>query len=219
MNKKQKRWGVWDLVLVVMGLIPGAAAILLYDQLPDPMASHFGVNGNVDGYQGKLSFLLLLGLLSAGLPILMKVTRFIDPKRDNYEKFNRAFEIIRFVTTAFFSIIFGFILIYNLGYQMNVQNFIMFMLGIMLIVMGNYVGQFRFNFLVGIRTPWTLTNEQVWRRTHRMAGPLWMITGVVSLICAYLPGDIAVWLFGLALAVAVLLPMIYSYLLYRRIGK
>lgn len=205
-----------DLLLFLIGLIPLGAALVLYDRLPEQMAVHFGLNGKPDGYQSKLSFLILFSLLVIGLPILLKISRFIDPIQTNYEKFARAFEIIRVALTILLSSSFFITLLYNLGYSVNIQMFALTGIGLLFLIIGNYMGQLRFNYFIGIRTPWTLADEAVWRRTHRLAGPIWMFSGIVSIFAALLPAMAAVWSFGFALGTSVLLPTVYSFVLYKQ---
>jgi uncharacterized membrane protein len=216
MTKTKTNWKFIDLLLLLIGLIPLVAAFFLYDMLPDRMAVHFGLNGQPDGYQSKLSFLIAFGLLVIGLPLLMKMFRFIDPKRPNYEKFNRAFEIVRVALTVFLSGLFSIVLLYNLGYSLNMLIFVLVGIGLLFLIIGNYMGQVRFNYFMGIRTPWTLADEDVWRRTHRLAGPVWMLAGLVAVFAAFLPGSAAVWAFGTAFVISVLLPTLYSYVLFKQ---
>jgi uncharacterized membrane protein len=219
MNHNAKKWGKIDFFLVLLAAIPIVLSFVLYDKLPDRLAVHFGVTGHPNRYQGKESFLILSSLVILGLPILLKVLSFTDPKRENYEKFRTAFDLMRVVLTLFLNAIFGFTLAYNLGYHIDVQTFVLIGIGVMFLVFGNYMGQIRFNYFIGIRTPWTLANETVWSRTHRFAGPIWAFMGLIALICSFLPGNVAVWVFGTTLAIGSICPIVYSFLLYRRLLK
>lgn len=219
MTKTKIKWGAIDGLLLLVGLMPVIAAILWYDRLPESIAVHFGISGEPNGYQNKATFLWFAGLLTLGLPLFMKLTRYIDPKRENYEKFEGAFEAVRIALSLLMAGVVGFILAYNLGYQVNIQMFVLLTVGLLYVITGNYMGQFRFNYLIGIKTPWTLADPEVWRRTHRFAAPVWVVAGIVAVICAFLPGIIAVWIFGTAIAVSVILPMVYSYVQFRRIRK
>jgi uncharacterized membrane protein len=219
MNHNMKKWGKIDLFLVLLAAIPIVVSFIMYDKLPDRLAVHFGVTGHPNRYQEKVSFLILSSLVILGLPILLKVLSFIDPKRENYEKFRTAFDLFRVILTLFLSAIFGFTLAYNLGYPINAQKFVLIGIGVMFVVFGNYMGQIRFNYFIGIRTPWTLANETVWSRTHRFAGPIWALMGLIAILCAFLPGNVAVWVFGAILAIGSISPIVYSFILYRRLQK
>ncbi|MGB8954650.1 MAG: SdpI family protein, partial [Tumebacillaceae bacterium] len=106
--------------------------------------------------------------------------------------------------------------LYNLGYEINASRVVRIIIGGIFAVMGNYLGRIRFNYFVGIRTPWTLANEEVWRRTHRFAGPVWFFCGLAALVCAFLPGALASILVIVILAVAVVVPIVYSYLAFAK---
>ncbi|PWK14908.1 SdpI family protein [Tumebacillus permanentifrigoris] len=216
--KSQMKWGVTDIMLAVIGLLPFGYGVLVYDRLPETMATHFGMQGEADGWQGKGSFLALMALLTLGLPMLMKVTRRIDPRSENYEKFEHVYDIFRLGITLILSAAMGATIFFNLGYAFSMQMFALVGLGLFFIVIGNYMGQVRYNYFIGIKTPWTLADEEVWRRTHRASGPLIVVTGLVSVIAAFLPNVVAAWVFGTVFAGSMLVfPMVYSYLQFQRL--
>lgn len=219
MNKTSNRWSWVDTLIVLIGLLPIAAAVLLYDKLPDLLAVHFGIDGTANGFQGKLSFLLTISAVIMGVPLLMKVFRGIDPKTQNYEKFHGFYEMFRLLLTVLLGGVLAMTLAYNLGYIVNIQMFVMLAIGVLWIIMGNYMARIRFNYFMGIRNAWTLANEEVWRKTHRMSGPLWMVSGLLILIGAFLPGIAAGWLLGIAIAVAIVIPTVYSYLAFRNLMR
>lgn len=214
-----RNWNWKDAALLLIGLLPGIAALLVYNRLPEQLATHFNFNGQADGYMPKLSGVLLLSLIGGAVPILFKVISKIDPKRDNYAKFQRAFEAIRLIATLFFSGIGLLTILYNLGYDTMRFSFVSAGLGVLFIVMGNYMGQIRANYTLGIRTPWTLANEHVWRQTHRFAGPLWVVCGLLLVAGAFFSGKWVPVFQLISIAVMVIVPLVYSFLLYRKIQK
>ena len=181
------------------------------------MATHFGTNGEANGYQGKFVFLLTSSLMLIGIPLLLKVIRYIDPKRNNYDKFELTFDRFRLIFSAFLSVMFGVTLFYNLGFDVNIQMIVLIGMGILFIFLGNYMSRIRLNYTMGIRTPWTLASEEVWRRTHRLAGPLWLIAGIIVINLAFLPGNLAFILMLIIIAIVALVPILYSYLLYKKL--
>lgn len=216
MSKATGRWKWVDLLILAVAAVPILLAIGFYDRLPESLAVHFNLRGEADGYQGKLSFLLTYGLLMTVMPWLMKLLPAIDPKRENYAKFNDIYELFRLLITLVLSGLLGIVIAYNLGYQVRIQMIVLLIIGGLWIIIGNYLGRIRFNYFVGIRTPWTLANEEVWRRTHRLAGPLWMEAGLIAILAAFLPGIVAVWGLGIALGLSVVIPTVFSYLFYRQ---
>ena len=216
MTEKQWTWGWRDLVLVLIGAIPLVLGWAWYDELPEQVASHFGMDGTPNGWMSKNGLLMLIGGFCIVLPLLMNLLRRIDPNRENYRKFQSAFELIRFATTGLLSGVFIMALAYNKGYDVNIQMYVLLGIGVLYLIFGNVMTQIRYNYFIGIRTPWTLASEDVWRRTHRVAGPLMMGAGAVSLIAAFLPGAIAIWVFLAAVAVSVGVPFVYSYVLFSK---
>lgn len=210
--KSKMKWGIQDLVLAVIGLVPIGYYLAVYDRMPETMATHFGISGDANGWMSKGAFLIFIILFSLGLPLFMKVTRRIDPRSENYDKFDNVYEIFRLgVTLVVATAMVGIILI-NQGYTFSMQMYVLIGLGLFLMTIGNYMGQIRFNYFIGIKTPWTLANEEVWRRTHRASGPLIVIAGIVSIVSAFLPNAVAVWVFGVVFAFSMLVfPLVYSY--------
>jgi len=111
---------------------------------------------------------------------------------------------------------FGLILAFNLGYRIHMQMAVLLMVGLIWMVIGNFLGQVRFNYFFGIRTPWTLADEEVWRRTHRLAAPLWVIAGGLMLISAFLPGWMSVGVLVAAIILTAMIPAVYSLIVYRK---
>jgi uncharacterized membrane protein len=207
---------VWkEIFLLLIGLSPAAGALILYDRLPETMASHFGLNNEVNGTMSKGMMILILVLLGL-VPLVMRLARTIDPKKTNYEKFTTAFEVKRFGSTLLLAVVGWVMIIYNLGHHVDILRFAMVSLGALFAVMGNYLTQVKINYMFGIRTPWTLGNEEVWRKTHRLGGPLMMIGGVIALITAFINDPVANVIFLLVIVITSLIPVFYSYVLYSR---
>jgi uncharacterized membrane protein len=212
-NDHHWRWSDW--VVLAIAILPILIAWMLYPALPPKMAVHFGITGQPNGYQSKSTFLICQGLLLLAIPLMIKYLPVLDPKRENYAKFRRFYEIFRLTITTFLAVMFGLILAFNLGYRIHMQMAVLLMVGLIWIVIGNFLGQVRFNYFFGIRTPWTLADEEVWRRTHRLAAPLWVIAGVLMLIAAFLPGWLAVGVLVAAIGLTAVIPAVYSGVIYR----
>lgn len=211
------KWERKDFIMLLIGLIPAIVACINYNKLPVAMATHFNATNEVDGFMDKLAAIAMLLFLGAGIPLLMKVSRKIDPKGANYAKFEGVYEMFRWVMSVFMMTVGMFLVLYNLGYKLNVKLFTSPLIGLLFLILGNVMGKVRFNYTFGIRTPWTLSDETVWRKTHRMAGPVWMAAGVVMIAGAFVPGSWSLPLTLTTIAVVVLFPTAYSYWLHRRL--
>lgn len=216
MNLQKIKWGKMDFISLIIILIPIALSVFLYNRLPDQLAVHFGINGTADGYQNKFTFLLSSVLFLIGVPLLLKITRYIDPKNKNYDKFESTYDMFRLILTAFLSVLYITMILFNLGYAVNIQMIVLIGIGLLFMYLGKSMSRIRYNYTMGIRTPWTLASEDVWQRTHRFAGPLWLIGGIVIIILAFLPGNLASIIMLIIVVIIALVPILYSFIIYKK---
>jgi uncharacterized membrane protein len=163
-------------------------SIIVYPSLPSEIASHWGVNGEVDGYMGKGFGTFFLPLLLIGLYALLIVLPKIDPKKENYEKFASTYNLIILLFVIFLAMLHVGVLLFNLGYDIKIDMIVPIAVGILFIVLGNYMPKFKHNYFVGIKTPWTLANEKVWAKTHRFGGKVFIVMGLVLILSAFING-------------------------------
>ncbi|QHT62957.1 DUF1648 domain-containing protein [Paenibacillus lycopersici] len=207
-----------EALYLLLALSPAIGALLLYDRLPETMATHFGVHNQVNGTMSKNAAILVLALLGL-VPLLMRIRRSLDPKKANFASFTAAFEISRFGAALLLTAAGWAMIVFNLGYDIDIRKIILIAVGLLFAVMGNYMTQVRPNYMFGIRTPWTLANEEVWRKTHRIGGPVMMLGGVVALAAAFFEGDASVAVFIGAIVLASLIPVAYSYVVFARLKR
>lgn len=165
-----------------IGLIIYLAAI--YTKLPDSIPIHYNYEGAIDGY-GSKSILWIIALIPLLTFIGMFFSRKLDPKRENYEKFDESYRIIRNVLTLFLALLMLITMLIPAGYDINIPLAITSVLSLLFIVLGNYLLTVKQNYFLGIRTPWTLASDNVWRKTHRLAGYEFIILGFVSIAGAF----------------------------------
>lgn len=211
--------GIHLLVIVALVLIFVVTAVL-YGQLPDPMPIHWNAAGVPDDFASRPFGAFLLPSTALAVYLLFLLLPRIDPRRDNYERFAGAYRVLRDAITLFLVLLQGLILYaLILGDSRLSTDFVLAGLAFLFMVMGGYMPRFRSNWFVGIRTPWTLSDDRVWRRTHRLGGRIFLLTGVIMLAGLLLPPG---WDFVLVMTsalVAALVPTVYSYLLYRRLER
>jgi uncharacterized membrane protein len=190
-------------------------ALFLYPQMPDPMPSHWNAAGEVDGYMAKSWGLFLMPLLAVGVFLLFLAIPKIDPLKANIAEFSRAYNLMMVLLIAYLLYIYALTLLWALGFQFNMTFMLLPAMGVLFIAIGYLVGKAKRNFFVGIRTPWTLSSDTVWAKTHQLGKWTFVGAGVVSILCAFL-GGIGFWIFTVTLLAAALVPIIYSYILWRR---
>jgi uncharacterized membrane protein len=190
--------------------------LVFYPQLPGQIPIHWDIGGNANGFASKLNAMLMS--ISSMLLIygIMVVTPRIDPKKENYKKFSKGFTIINLSLLLLFFAINLMIILSGLGYDTDIGIVIPLIVGALFIVLGNYMPQIKPNYFVGIKTPWTLNDEQNWKLTHRFGGKTFIISGSLFMISVLLPDKIAEIVIFPGLLIFLLLPIGYSYLLFRK---
>lgn len=205
-------------ILVVFQVLIFLSAIYFFPLLPDKIPTHWNAQGIIDGYSPKLMIFLF-----ALMPILiygfMGILPKIDPKREAYTKHNKAYQTVRFTTSIFMAGIYLITIFAALGYSIKVDMFVKFGVGVLFIIIGNVLSQARQNYLFGIKTPWTLANEEVWRKTHRVGAYVFVILGLVMIVGAFFTGNVSATIIFASIIIAVVFPFVYSYLEYRKITK
>jgi uncharacterized membrane protein len=204
--------------LLNLGLVAAAfvATAAVYGRLPARVPSHWNVAGQVNGWMPKPWGALLTPLIMLGIYLMFVVIRRASPKGYRTESFAGALEIVEAALLAFMLMITIVTLLAGLGQPVPMNRVVPISVGLLLVVLGNFMGKFTRNFFVGIRTPWTLANEEVWLRTHRLGGKVFVAGGLV-VVAAGLAGGGSLLPFLLVFPLLVLVPSVYSYVLYRRL--
>lgn len=209
---KKYKWTL--LISSVIILLPIGFGLAVWDRLPDVIATHWGVDNQPNGYSGK-------NMVVFGMPLLMLAMQWfcLAAMELDVKKRNHGPQVVRFMLWIIPAVsLFTMAVTYSsaLGAKLNVGFWALLLLGLVFVATGNYLPKCRQNWTMGIRNRWTLSDPENWNRTHRIAGPVWMICGLVMIIGAFFsasPG-VAYGLF-VPIAVAVLLPTVYSYLYYK----
>ncbi|HEX2140446.1 MAG TPA: SdpI family protein [Woeseiaceae bacterium] len=202
------------LSLVFIGIVVAMAAFL-YAGLPDPMPSHWNTQGQVDGYLPRFWGVSLLPLIAIGVMLVMRIIPLISPKGFRSGPFAGVLNIFQVMMVGFTSAVGVLVLLEAKGLGVPLNEVIFIALGLLFIATGRFFGKLRKNLYLGIRTPWTLASDEVWNRTHRLGGRLFVLMGVVMMLGAWFPG-LAGWTVGFVVVIAVV-PVVYSYFIFRRI--
>jgi uncharacterized membrane protein len=193
------------------------AGLLLWNRLPEQMASHWNISDQVDGYMSKFWGVFMGPLITLGIFGLFLVIPSIDPLKVNIAQFREVFNLFIVLIVAFMLYIYGLTLAWNLGYtSFKMSTSMLPAFGLLFIFIGLMLRQAKRNFFIGIRTPWTLSSDTVWEKTHQLGAILFMISGALAFIGSLFGGVTAFWLFFVPLIGSTIFLFIYSYVLYRR---
>lgn len=209
----KREWPAWlGLALAFVG------TALVYPSLPDPMPTHWNAAGRPDDFMSRPVGAFLMPLTALGIYLLMLVLPRIDPRRANVARFGDTYRLIRILLPLVFVYFHGVVLYSVLRNQMLLETrFFLAGLGLLFVILGNYMPRFRSNWFVGIRTPWTLSDDQVWRDTHRLAGRLWVLAGLIIVLGGLVSAAWSLVVFIVVIALAAGVPVVYSYLRYRQL--
>jgi len=202
------------LIILFVILLSFAIGVYLYPQMPESMASHWNAQGQVDGYMSKCWGVFLMPLASLFLFLLFLLIPKIDPLKVNIEKFRNYFEGFIILIILFLFYIYLLSLAWNLGFRFDMGQFLMPALGVLIFFAGVMMEKAKRNWFVGIKTPWTLSSDEVWEKTHRIGGKLFKIAGVIMLFGVFLPNQSFLVLIPLMGSVVYLI--FYSYFEYQK---
>jgi immunity protein, SdpI family len=202
------------------GLVIAALAVTVslwaYPQLPPTVATHWNVRGEADGFSSRLVAVSIMPLVILVMTVLFNVLPRLDPRRANYSKFIGTYWLIANAVILFILIGHGMIVATGLGYPVKIGRTMPIGVGLLFIVLGNYLTRVEPNWFIGIRTPWTLSSDTVWRKTHRTGGWLMVLGGIVIAACAFFPPAAFLPLFIAAVLLMAVIPIVQSYILWKR---
>jgi len=210
---KIKKITVAIILLIVLSFLIG---IFSYQFLPEKIASHWNSKGEVDGYMSKFWGLFLIPIISIFLYLLFLLVPKIDPLKRNIEKFREYYDYLILVIFLFLFYVFLLTILANFGYKFNMTATIIPAVGLLFFYIGFILNKVKRNWFIGIRTPWTLSSEQVWRKTHELGSKLFKISGVIIFVGVFFQ-DYLIWFILVPVIVTTVWLVFYSYLEYRKI--
>lgn len=208
MIKKNLKTMILTSIIILAPIVVG---LILWDKLPAEMATHFDANGVADGWSPK-------ELAVFGLPLFLLAVHWfcmaftsVDPKRQNFS--DKVIVLVMWLCPVVSIVGNGATYLYAMDNSVNTTPIAMLLLGCVFIVVGNCMPKMKQSYTIGIKVPWALNSEENWNRTHRFAGYMYMLAGVVTIISGFIQ---QFWLVPLALVIAALIPMAYSFILYKK---
>jgi uncharacterized membrane protein len=192
-----------------------AVAAYLYPSLPEQIPTHWNFQGEVDDYTPKPWGVIVLPLASILIFVIMKLIPIISPKGFRTDQFQDVINIFTVTLVGFMSGIGLLVLLAASGRNVQMNEMVFAAMGLLFIVLGNYMSKVRKNFFIGIRTPWTLASDEVWNRTHRLGGWIFVLIGFFMFLNAFIQFPVE-WLIG-AIVILALVPVVYSFVIYRNL--
>ena len=205
------------IITSIVTILPVLIGIICWNRLPDVMATHFGFNNEANGFSSK-AFAVF------GLPLILLAVLWVgafvtahDPKRQNISP--KMFSLMLWIAPVISLVAATTIYPVNLGYELDIAFFSELLVGLMFIIIGNYLPKARQNYTIGIKIPWTLANEENWNRTHRLAGYLWMICGILIVVIGVTRFVPAAWLIGIILMTVLVMIKVFLFAFNIRIAS
>jgi uncharacterized membrane protein len=203
---------VW--LLVLLSFVIGFAA---YPYMPGRMASHWGFAGQADGYMSRAWGVFLFPVIILLVALLMVYVVRLDPLRKNIEKFRKQYDLTIIVFVLFMLYLYCLTLLWNLGLRFNMVVLLVPGFAVLFYFIGVLVGSAKRNYMIGIRTPWTLENDLVWDKTHKLGGTLFRACAALALLGIVFPRS-AILLMLVPVVLSALYLVLYSYLIHRKLA-
>ena len=203
----------WKMLLItsLAILLPVFAGLVLWNQLPEQIPSHWNIQGEIDGYSSKPFSVFGLPLILLAIHWFTVCVTLADPKNQNHSE--KILHLVFWIVPALSIILSAVTYSTAMGKGVRMEIFISVLLGLLFVAIGNYLPKCKQNYTIGLKLPWTLHSEENWNRTHRLAGWLWVIGGLLIISAGFFN---LLWLTLSAPLLMALVPTIYSYILYRK---
>lgn len=204
-------------LLIVIGLVVVAFVVTFYfyPQVPERIATHWDTQGQVNGYMSREAGMFLTPFIMAGITLLLYFIPYLDPRRRNIEKFRPYYEGFIVVMSVFLLAVQYQIILWNLGIRLSPNVFIPVAIGLLFFYCGVLCEKAKPNWFVGIRTPWTLSSNLVWAKTHRLGGILFKIVGIITIAGAFFQKYAFLFVIVPVLALTAV-TVIYSFVIYKQ---
>ena len=206
----KKNWKLLIITSIVI-LLPVLAGVILWDQLPEHMPTHWNADGEVDGWSSKPFAVFGLPLILLAAQWLCTLGTGMDPKKNNHS--GKVVQLVLWIIPVLSVLLHTFTYAIALGKEVRMELVMPVFMGLLFAIIGNYLPKCKQNYTIGIKIPWTLNSEENWNRTHRFAGRLWVACGLIIMLTSFFGGF---WIFFAIVLLMVLAPLLYSYLLYRK---
>jgi uncharacterized membrane protein len=204
-----------ELIIAVIIILSFAISIYYYPQMPDKIASHWNAQGQVNGYMSKFWGLFLMPIISVGLYLLFILIPKIDPLKSNIQQFRKYYDGFVVLIMVFLFYLHLLTIFWNSGFRFNIITFLSPAFAILFYYAGILIENAKRNWFIGIRTPWTLSSDRVWDKTHKIGGKLFKIAGILVLGAIFFETAAIFFIIVPVIAVSIY-TVVYSYIEYKK---
>ena len=204
-----------EIPFIVVALLPFTYLAYIWNRLPEKVPMHWNGAGEIDRYGDKKELVAVLCMLVGITYFVFLIIPYVDPKQ-KLQNMGNKLNIMRMILTLFMSALALFIL-YSVQQKSSNPGFVFAIIGLLFAFLGNYFKTIKPNYFIGIKTPWTLENEEVWKKTHIMGGKLWFVGGLLMALTFLLPNEMQLYNFLGITAVISIVPIVYSYFEFKKI--
>lgn len=204
---------------VILFLVSAIAAPYFFNHFPASVPIHWNISGQPDNWGSPTLAAFLFPTIILGMYLMLLFIPIIDPRKERYDQFRNVYHIFKNILVAFMAIVYFATSLNALGYNIPIGIVVPVLVGLLFIVMGNYMGKIKPNWFIGIRTPWTLSSEEVWNKTHRLGGKLFIVAGLLMASEVFLPVSWRLSIFMLTILLAVVGTTGGSYIIYLKEKK
>lgn len=201
----------------IITLLPIITGILLMSKLPEQLPIHFDASGVANSFASKNFVVYGMPFMFVGLNIITIVLTTLDPKRANNK--DKIVNIFYWIVPILSNFVINVTYYIGLGHNLNITIGILVFVGLTFVIIGNYMPKIKQNTTIGIKTSWTLNNEEVWFKTHRVAGKIWFFGGILMMFIGFIPAKYIFVPMIVLITIITGIPIVYSYVIYSKIEK
>ncbi len=203
---------IFPVILIIVSFLIG---IYFYPQFPDQIATHWGTGNQANGYSSKAFGLFFMPILSVFMFILFIALPKFEPYKKNFDQFKKYFQNFINIIFAFLFYIYLITIIWNLGFRFNMTQILSPAFALIFYYAGVLTSKAKQNWFVGFRTPWTMSNEEVWNKTHKISSKLFKISGLICLLSIFLP-NLSVFFIIVPVILTSVFVFAYSYIEFKK---
>ena len=208
-----------ELIPLFLVFVSILSSLYFYKNFPDLVPIHWNMAGEADSWGSPFKSAFMFPVLNIGIYLLFLIIPYMDPKKERYEQFASTYHIFKTAIILFLSLIYFTASFSALGYDINITRVVTTFVGALFVVIGNYMSKIKQNWFLGIRTPWTLSSEEVWNKTHRLGGKMFLLSGLLMMSISYFDIKYRIAIVVTILLLSVLVSPLYSFYLYNKEEK